>query len=386
MFKFLKDKLKDVAKKFSKEAEEVIEEVVEEKEEIKEEPKEEVKEEPKEEVKEKVKEEVKEEIKEELEETLEEETAEKVAEEVVEESKEEIVEDIPKEKLSFKEKLKKAISKKISEKKFEELFEELEFGLLEANVAVEVIDRLKEGLKMEIVDVPIKGKVDEFILEKLKDNIKELFKEELDLIEIIKKSEKPYVIVFLGVNGVGKTLSVAKVAKYLRNNGLSVIMAAGDTFRAAGNIQLAELGKKLDMPVMLQPSGSDSCALIFDTIKKAELKGIDVVLADTAGRMHSNQNLMEELDKIIRVNKPNFKLFVAESITGNDVIFQSKSFEKRVGMDGFLLSKADIDEKGGAIISVSYVLDKPILFLGTGQGLGDLEKFNLDKLLGKLDL
>ena len=378
MFKFLKDKLKDAAKKFSKEAEEVEESV----------------EEPT--VEEKAEEEVKEEISEELEESFEPEVAEKVAEEVVEESKEEIVEDIPKEgpkveekpkeKLSFKEKLKKAVSKKISEKKFEELFWELEMGLLESNVAVEVIDKLKEGLKMEIVDVPIKGKVDEFVLEKLKENIRELFKKEVDLVEIIKKSEKPYVIVFLGVNGVGKTLSVAKVAKYLRNNGLSVIMAAGDTFRAAGNIQLAELGKKLDMPVMLQPSGSDSCALIFDTIKKAELKGIDVVLADTAGRMHSNQNLMEELDKIIRVNKPNFKLFVAESITGNDVIFQSKSFEKRVGMDGFLLSKADIDEKGGAIISVSYVLDKPILFLGTGQGLGDLEKFNLDKLLGKLDL
>ncbi len=380
MFKFLKDKLKDAAKKFSKEAEEVVGEDSK------------VEETPEE----KVEEEVKEEISEELEESFEPEVAEKVAEEVVEESKEEIVEDIPKEepkveekpkeKLSFKEKLKKAVSKKISEKKFEELFWELEMGLLESNVAVEVIDKLKEGLKMEIVDVPIKGKVDDFVLEKLKENIKELFKKEVDLVEIIKKSEKPYVIVFLGVNGSGKTLSVAKVAKYLKNNGLSVIMAAGDTFRAAGNIQLVELGKKLDMPVMMQPSGSDSCALIFDTIKKAKLKDIDVVLADTAGRMHSNENLMEELDKIVRINKPDFKLLVAESITGNDVIFQSKAFEKGIGIDGFLLSKADIDEKGGAIISVSYVLDKPILFLGTGQGLGDLEKFNLDKLLEKLDL
>jgi len=380
MFKFLKDKLKDAAKKFSKEAEEVVGEDSK------------VEEAPEE----KVEEEVKEEISEELEESFEPEVAEKVAEEVVEESKEEIVEDIPKEepkveekpkeKLSFKEKLKKAVSKKISEKKFEELFWELEMGLLESNVAVEVIDKLKEGLKMEIVDVPIKGKVDDFVLEKLKENIKELFKKEVDLVEIIKKSEKPYVIVFLGVNGSGKTLSVAKVAKYLKNNGLSVIMAAGDTFRAAGNIQLVELGKKLDMPVMMQPSGSDSCALIFDTIKKAKLKDIDVVLADTAGRMHSNENLMEELDKIVRINKPDFKLLVAESITGNDVIFQSKAFEKGIGIDGFLLSKADIDEKGGAIISVSYVLDKPILFLGTGQGLGDLEKFNLDKLLEKLDL
>ena len=386
MFKFLKDKLKDVAKKFSKEAEEVIEEVVEEKEEIKEEPKEEVKEEPKEEVKEKVKEEVKEEIKEELEETLEEETAEKVAEEVVEESKEEIVEDIPKEKLSFKEKLKKAISKKISEKKFEELFEELEFGLLEANVAVEVIDRLKEGLKMEIVDVPIKGKVDEFILEKLKDNIKELFKEELDLIEIIKKSEKPYVIVFLGVNGSGKTTSIAKFAKTLQNNGLSCVLAAADTFRAAAIDQLGLHADKLGVKMIKHDYGSDAAAVGFDAIKHAKGKEVDVVLIDTAGRMHSNSNLMDELKKVIRVVEPNFTIFVGESIVGNDCTEQARKFISSVGVDGIILSKADIDEKGGTAISISYVTDKPILYLGTGQGYGDIEKFSVSKLMDSLGL
>jgi len=373
MFKFLKKKLKDAAGKFSKEAESVEEDVEE-----------------------KVEEEVKEEIKEELEETLDEETAEKVAEEVVEESKEEIVEDIPKEepkveekpkkKLSFKEKIKKAVSKKISDKKFEELFEELELGLLEANVAVEVIDRLKEGLKMEIVDVPIKGKVDNFVFEKLKDNIKELFKEELDLVEVIKKSEKPYVIVFLGVNGSGKTTSIAKVAKLLQSNGLSCVLAAADTFRAAAIDQLGLHADKLGVKMIKHDYGSDAAAVGFDAVKHAKTKDVDVVLIDSAGRMHSNANLLDELKKIVRVVEPDMKIMVAESIAGNDAVEQARKFNEVVGTDGFILTKADVDEKGGTILSISYILDKPILFLGTGQEYGDIEKFNLSKLMEKLDL
>ncbi len=362
MFKFLKDKLKDAAGKFSKEAEEVNEE------------------------EEKVEDKVEEEIKEELEETLEEETAEKVAEEVVEESKEEIVEDIPKEKLSFKEKIKKAVSKKISDKKFEELFEELEFSLLEANVAVEVIDKLKEGLKMEIVDVPIKGKVDEFILEKLKENIMELFKEEIDLVEVIKKSEKPYVIVFLGVNGSGKTTSIAKFAKTLQSNGLSVVLAAADTFRAAAIDQLQLHADKLGVKMIKHDYGSDAAAVGFDAIKHAKTKEVDVVLIDTAGRMHSNANLMDELKKVIRVVEPNFKIFVGESIVGNDCIEQSRKFNDSVGVDGIILSKSDVDEKGGTAISISYVVDKPVIYLGTGQEYGDIEKFSVSKLMDSLGL
>jgi len=376
MFKFLKNKLKDAASKFSKEAEEVVEE--------------------EEKVEEKVEEEVEEEIKEELEETLDEKTSEKVAEEVVEESKEEIVEDIPKEepkveekpkkKLSFKEKIKKAVSKKISDKKFEELFEELELGLLEANVAVEVIDRLKEGLKMEIVDVPIKGKVDNFVFEKLKDNIKELFKEELDLVEVIKKSEKPYVIVFLGVNGSGKTTSIAKVAKLLQSNGLSCVLAAADTFRAAAIDQLGLHADKLGVKMIKHDYGSDAAAVGFDAVKHAKTKDVDVVLIDSAGRMHSNANLLDELKKIVRVVEPDMKIMVAESIAGNDAVEQARKFNEVVGTDGFILTKADVDEKGGTILSISYILDKPILFLGTGQEYGDIEKFNLSKLMEKLDL
>jgi fused signal recognition particle receptor len=378
MFKFLKDKFKDVANKFSKGAEEVVEEVKEEK------------------TEEKVVEEVKEEIEEKLEENFEEETAEKVAEEVVEESKEEIVDDIPKEepkveekpkeKLSFREKFKKAVSKKISDKKFEELFWELEMGLLEANVAVEVIEKLKEGLKMEIVDVPIKGKVDEFIFSKLKENIRELFKREVDLVEVIKKAEKPYVIVFLGVNGSGKTTSIAKFAKTLQNNGLSCVMAAADTFRAAAIDQLQLHADKLGVKMIKHDYGSDAAAVGFDAVKHAKTKEVDVVLIDTAGRMHSNSNLMDELKKIMRVVEPDFKIFVGESIVGNDCTEQARKFNSSVGVDGIILSKADVDEKGGTAISISYVTDKPILFLGTGQEYGDIEKFSVDKLMDSLGL
>jgi fused signal recognition particle receptor len=375
MFKFLKDKLKDAAKKFSKEAEEVVEEESE--------------------IEEKVEEKVEEEISEELEESFEEETAEKVAEEVVEESKEEIVEDIPteepkvevpKEKVSLKEKFKKAVSKKISDKKFEELFWELEMGLLEANVAVEVIEKLKEGLKYEIVDVPIKGKVDEFVFSKLKDNIRELFKREVDLISEIKKAEKPYVIVFLGVNGSGKTTSIAKFAKLLKDNGLTCVMAAADTFRAAAIDQLQLHAEKLGVKMIKHDYGSDAAAVGFDAIKHAKGKDVDVVLIDTAGRMHSNSNLMDELKKVIRVVDPHFKIFVGESIVGNDCTEQARKFNDSVGVDGIILSKADVDEKGGTAISISYVTDKPVLFLGTGQEYGDIEKFSVDKLMDSLGL
>jgi len=372
MFKFLKDKLKDVAKKFSSEAEEVkVEEPIKE-----------VKEKKK-----KVVKEVKEEIKEELEESFDEEVSEKIAEEVIKESKEEIVGEIPKkEKKSFKEKLKTIVSKKISEKKFEELFWELEMSLLEANVAVEVIEKLKESLKMDIVDVPIHGKVEDFILGKLKENIKELFKEDVDLVSLIKKSSKPYVIVFLGVNGSGKTTSIAKVAKLLTDNGLSCVMAAADTFRAAAIDQLKLHADKLGIKMIKHDYGSDSAAVAFDAVKHAKTKGIDVVLIDTAGRMHSNKNLVDELKKVVRVVNPNMKIFVGESIVGNDCIEQSRSFNNSVGVDGIILTKADVDEKGGAAISISFVTDKPILYFGVGQEYKDIQKFSVEKVMDSLGL
>ncbi len=344
MFKFLKNKLK----KFSKDVEESSEEITEEEKEV-------------------------------------EKLGEDLKEEKIKESKKKIKEEKPK-KEGIVKKLKKAVSKKISDKKFEELFWDLELGLLESNVAVEVIEKLKESLRMEIVNVPIKGKVDEFINEKLKESIKELFDNELDLVEKIKKSDKPYVVLFLGVNGSGKTTSIAKFAKLLKTNGLSCVMAAADTFRAAAIDQLSLHGEKLDVKVIKHDYGSDAAAVAFDAIKHAKSKNIDVVLIDSAGRMHSNVNLMDELKKIVRIAEPDMKIFVGESIVGNDCIDQVKSFSDSVDVDGIILTKADVDEKGGTAISISYVTDKPILFLGTGQGYGDIEKFSLNKLMESLDL
>ena len=365
MFKFLKEKIKSAIKGISKEVEEKAEEQVQEA--IKKEPetiKEELKKEP---------------IK--TEEIIKPQTKEKIRE-IIEETPEE-----PKEKKSFATKLKEKITtKKISEKEFENLFWNLEVALMENNVAIEVIEKIKESLKMDLVNNPIeKKKVEEIIENSLKSSVKELFKEsEFDLIQKIKDSDKPYVILFLGINGSGKTTSIAKVAHLLKVNKLSVVLAASDTFRAAAIDQLQSWGDKLDLKVIKHDYGADAAAVAFDAIKHAKAKKTDVVLIDTAGRMHSNTNLIDELKKIVKVSKPDLKLFVGESITGNDCIEQAKTFDNAVDIDGIILSKADVDEKGGTAISISYVTDKPILFLGTGQNLGDLEKFSVSKLMESL--
>ena len=210
----------------------------------------------------------------------------------------------------------------------------------------------------------------------MRDSITGLFDVgKIDLLSRIK-SKKPFVIVFVGVNGSGKTTTIAKMARFCQKNNLSVVIAAGDTFRAAAIDQLEVHAKNLGIKMIKQDYGSDSAAVAFDAIKHAEATGRDVVLVDTAGRLHSNVNLMDEMKKIIRVAKPDIVLFVGESITGNDCVEQAKKFNEAIGIDGIVLAKADVDEKGGAAISVSYVTKKPILYLGTGQGYDDLAEFD----------
>jgi len=300
------------------------------------------------------------------------------------EKKEEVVE----EKKGFFQRITETITtKKISAEKFDELFWDLELALLENNVAVEVIEKIKQDLKSQLVDKPIpRGKVEETIANSLHVSIEDLFKvPQIDLLEK-SKQKKPFVICFVGVNGSGKTTSIAKVAKYFQNNGLSVVLAAADTFRAAAIDQLQIHADKLGVKLIRHDYGSDPAAVAFDAIKHAEAKKSDVVLIDTAGRLHSNVNLMDEMKKIMRVAKPDLKIFVGESITGNDCVEQAKKFNEAVGIDGIILAKADVDEKGGAAISVSYVTQKPILFLGIGQEYEDLQQFDKERLLASIGL
>src|SRR3989338_9127907 len=308
----------------------------------------------------------------------------KVEKEGKEEAKKE---EIKKKKKGFFEKIKEAITTKtISAEKFNELFWELELALLENNVAVEVIEKIKKDLKEEIVDKPLKrGKVEETIEEALKKSIEGLFVDDFDLEKEIKK-KKPYVIVFFGINGSGKTTSIAKVAYILKEKGLKCVLAAADTFRAAAIQQLEIHGKKLDIKVIKHDYGSDPAAVAFDAIKHAESKGLDVVLVDTAGRMHSNMDLVREMEKIVRVSKPDLKIFVGEAITGNDCIEQASIFNSAIGIDGIILTKQDIDEKGGASVSISYITKKPIIYLGVGQRLQDLIKFEKEKIIKGLGL
>ena len=276
-------------------------------------------------------------------------------------------------------------TKKISASQFDELFWDLEVELLESNVAFEVIEKIKIDLKGKLVDVPLKrGEVEKTITQSLEESIEEVLSfPEFDLLEKVKE-KKPYVIVFIGVNGSGKTTSIAKVAHLLKKEKKSCVLVAADTFRAASIQQLEEQGNRVGVKVIKHDYGSDPAAVAFDGVRYAQQKGIDVVLIDTAGRQHSNTNLMEEMRKVIRVVKPDLKIYVGEMIAGNDCIEQIKDFDKAVGIDGALLSKADIDEKGGTALSVSYVTKKPIYFLGTGQNLDDLKPFDKEDIVKNL--
>jgi len=293
-------------------------------------------------------------------------------------------------KKGFFETLKeKIITTKINEEQFEKLFWDMELALMENNVAVEVIEKIKNDLKEELVENPIKRtKVEETIQETLKNSIEELFQSaDFDLVQEIKdKKEKPYVIAFFGINGSGKTTSIAKLANMLKERKISCVLAASDTFRAASIEQLQQHADKLGVKIIKHAYGSDPAAVAFDAIKHARAKNIDAVLIDTAGRMHSNTNLIQEMQKIIRVAKPDLKIFVGESITGNDCVEQAKTFNEAVGIDGIILAKADVDEKGGAAVSVSYVTKKPILYLGVGQKYSDLQEFNSNVILKGLGL
>ena len=297
------------------------------------------------------------------------------------------------EEKSFLGKISSKINKvKISEKEFEVYSEELEMLLLENNVALEVSEKIIQEIKEKIVGKELlKKEIEEEIKDSLKEIIEEILIEPFDLGEKIKEkisdqAKEPYVILFCGINGTGKTTTIAKIAESLKKRGISCVMAAADTFRAASIEQIKEHGEKIGIKVIANEYGSDPASVGFDAIKYAKKNLIDCVLVDTAGRMHTSKNLLKEIEKISRVCKPDAKIFVGESITGNDVIEQARSFDWEIGIDGIILTKADIDEKGGTALSVGFVTKKPILFLGTGQQYDAIEVFDKKKFIKKLGL
>lgn len=299
-------------------------------------------------------------------------------------------EPVHEEKKGFFAKLKQAVSTtKISESKFDELFWDMEVAMLESNVAFEAIEKIKQDLKQSLVDVPIsRGNIEDAILDSLRKSIDELLSfGSIDIVrEAKEKKEKPYVIAFLGANGSGKTTTIAKFAKYLASKGLKSCLAAADTWRSAAIQQLEMHANALKIPIVKHDYGADPAAVSFDCIKMAQARKLDVVLIDTAGRQHSNTNLVDEMKKIVRIAKPDLKIYIGEMIAGNDCIEQIKSFDEAVSIDGVILTKADIDEKGGTAISVSHVTKKPILFLGTGQDYDSLEEFDKEKIIKNLGL
>jgi fused signal recognition particle receptor len=350
MFDFLKKKLKEVAEKITGKQKEIEEE------------KEKIVKEPEIVVKEKI-------------------------EEKIPEIKEEVKE-IKKDKSLFS-KLKEKIVKKVLEKKLtredlEPILENFEVELLEADVAFEVSEKIKNDLIKELEGKEIrKGSEKEVVVEAIRKSLSGILDlPKINLEEEIKK-KKPYLIVFFGFNGSGKTTTIAKVANFLTKKGFTCVLAAGDTFRAASIEQIEEHAKKIGVPVIKQKYGADPAAVIFDARKYAEAKKIDVVLADTAGRSYTNENLMEELKKIVRVNKPDLKVLVIDSLTGNDAINQAKFFNE-IGVDAVIFTKLDVNEKGGAILSVSYLLKKPILFVCDGQKYEDIKYFDKEEFLNNL--
>ncbi|MCK5594348.1 MAG: signal recognition particle-docking protein FtsY, partial [Candidatus Aenigmarchaeota archaeon] len=296
-----------------------------------------------------------------------------------------------------KQKTKKTISgtlksavKVVSEKKIDadvldDALWELELVLLENNVASEMSEAICAEIKERLAGKSVsRFEVKNIIEETFKKNVRESLEcEPLDIYNIIEKNKagkKPTLIMFLGFNGAGKTTNLAKLGHHLKSKGYSCVFAAGDTFRAAAIHQLEVHSETLKIPMIKHDYGSDAAAVIFDATKHAKAKDIDVVLADTAGRTHMNKNLLEELKKIVKVNRPDINILVVESIAGNDIVEQGRVFSE-AGVDGIILSKWDVDQKGGAALSLTKAIGKPIVFLGTGQGYKDLKEFNIEDVM-----
>jgi len=275
----------------------------------------------------------------------------------------------------------------IDEDALEGPLRDLELALLRNDVEMEVADAVLDRVREELVGETRKitqgttGVVEDALREAL---LSVLAVGQFDFEERVAGTETPVVIVFTGVNGVGKTTTIAKVSRYLEELGYSSVLANGDTYRAGANEQIEEHADNLGRTCIAHEQGGDPAAVIYDAVEYAEANDVDVVLGDTAGRLHTDDDLMNQLAKIDRVVDPDLTLFVDEAVAGQDAVNRAREFDEAAAIDGAVLTKADADSSGGAAISVAHVTGKPILFLGVGQGYDDLERFDPEELVERL--
>ncbi len=282
-------------------------------------------------------------------------------------------------------------TKEIKEDDIEPLLEELTIGLIESDVALEVAEEIGELVKKRLLGtkIPRFKDVKQYVIDTLSTVIEEIVSRNYKPVDIVGEAKNrepgnPMRILFFGVNGVGKTTTIAKIAYLLKRNGVTPVIAAADTFRAGAQEQLRMHAEKLGVPFIGGRYGADPASVVYDAIEYARARGYRVVLADTAGRMHTDEDLMEELRKITRVAKPDYKVLVVDALTGNDAVEQARFFDEAVGIDFVILTKVDADVKGGSALTITAVINKPILFLGVGQRYEDLEPFNPKEYVKKL--
>ncbi len=277
--------------------------------------------------------------------------------------------------------------KKISEKDLDDLLWELELVLLEADVALPIVEEIKASVRADRLGkrVDRSYRVEDAIEMALKNAVRNVLKgSEFDFDSFIAAHEKPVIVMFLGINGTGKTTAIATLTKRLQGQGFSVVLSASDTFRAGAIEQITIHADRLGSKVIKHQAGGDPAAVAYDALEHAKARKRDVVLVDTAGRMQTNANLMDEMKKIKRVVKPHLTVFVGDSLAGNDAIEQARTFEKEIGIDAVILTKIDADAKGGAALSIAHSIKKPIAFLSTGQGYEDIIKFDSQWMVDRL--
>ena len=279
------------------------------------------------------------------------------------------------------------LSKKIKDDPLDDILDELEVTLLESDVAYPVVQEIIVGVRNNLAG---KKYSREYTLEEIVElAVKEAVSDVLrinvfDFDAWLAEQKKPTVIMFIGINGTGKTTAIAKIANRLKQEERSVVLAACDTFRAGAIEQLSIHADKLNVKIVKSVQDADPASVAYDAIEHARSKMKDVVLIDTAGRMQTNNNLIAEMKKIVKVAKPDLKIFVGDSLAGNDAVEQAKVFDEAVGIDAIILTKIDTDAKGGAALSIAKTIGKPIAFVCDGQEYEDIEKFDADWMLERL--